>query len=142
LIATPGLLWAAWALVAFPDPSISPLARFALVAAILAMAAAASIGMWVYGRCYVIRATWDPLTGACQITLAGLFIPTRLTVAAGTRGRYHAGQSHASGLRVNAPWYSVRVAGRVLPLILDLQGEFLQPELIDRVLLGECGTGP
>jgi hypothetical protein len=137
LVFTPGLLWGAWALAVVSDPSLSPLARYALVAGALALAAASSIGMVVYGWCYVTSATWDPRAGACHITLAGLFVPARLTVAAGERGRYHAGRSNAAEIQVNAPWYSVRIPGRRLPLILDLQGEFLHPDLVDRVLLAD-----
>jgi hypothetical protein len=138
LIATPGLLWAAWALLTIPDPSLSPAARYALVAGVLAFAAATSLGMVVYGWCYVMSATWDPRAGACHLKLAGLFIPIRLTITDAEGGRYHAGQSHVSPIEVNAPWYSIRVPGRRLPLILDLQGEFLHPELVDRVLLARA----
>jgi hypothetical protein len=103
LIATPGLLWAAWARVAIPDPTLAPLARYALVAVIVGIAAAASIGIWVYGWCGVTSATWDPRARACHITLAGLFVPTRLTLAACERGRYHAGTEPRLWIRGERP---------------------------------------
>ncbi|HEX2289815.1 MAG TPA: hypothetical protein VHH53_06410 [Pseudonocardiaceae bacterium] len=41
---------------------------------------------------------------------------------------------HGRFQNVNAPWYSVRLRGRRLPLMVDIQGELLDQEAADRLL--------
>jgi hypothetical protein len=112
--------------------------RYGTAAFMLALAVGAAVGMVVYGWCYVTRAVWDPASGRCRLTLAGLGVPARLEVpaAAVAPSLYQHGQGGGAGILVSAPWYRIRVGGRRLPLVLDAQGEFLHPALVDRVLLG------
>lgn len=141
LIATPALVWGAWWLWASPpDGSMPASTQYAVAVFLLLLSLGTSVGMIVYGWCYIMSATWDPAAGACHLTLAGLFLPTRLTVTRAELGRFHEGRSDVSHVSVNAPWYSIRVPGRRLSLILDLQGEFLEPELVNRLLLGRPET--
>lgn len=95
----------------------------------------------VYGWCYITRAVWDPVTEQCRLTLAGLLIPVRLDVpaATGPRASFHHGFSRSGGHTVNAPYDLIRIPGRRLPLILDYQGYFPEPEgdLLNDRLLGE-----
>ncbi|HEV3051131.1 MAG TPA: hypothetical protein VGX50_12530, partial [Longimicrobium sp.] len=53
------------------------------------------------------------------------------------RAGFNDGISHAGGISVNAPWYSLRLRGRRFPLIIDLQGDFLDQRAVDRLLDGE-----
>ena len=64
--------------------------------------------------------------------------PAHLDVpaAAAARSTFHDGKSRNPKFRVVAPYQSVRLPGRRLPLIVDLQGELLRPRLLDQVLLG------
>jgi hypothetical protein len=111
--------------------------RYGLAAFLLAVGVGAGIGMIVYGWCYVTRAVWDPEAGCTRLTLAGLFVPIHRDVPASTAaGAFRHGQKQTGDMTISAPWYSVRIPGRRLPFILDAQGEFLRPRLVDQVLLG------
>lgn len=92
-------------------------------------------GILLYLQCYVFRIEGDEDTGEFRVALAGL----RLTIRAEevVRAGFNDGVAHAGGISVNAPWYSVRLRGRRLPLIIDLQGDFLDERAVDRLLKGE-----
>ena len=81
--------------------------------------------MLVYGRCYI--GAVDELDGHAVIEHIGLFgRPLRIIRPEDLRGTsFQDGQYRAGGLVVNAPWHTVRLRGRRLPLILDVQGKVL-----------------
>jgi hypothetical protein len=91
-------------------------------------------GILLYLQCYVFRIERDEDTGEFRVALAGL----RLTIRAEevVRAGFNDGVSHAGSISVNAPWYSLRLRGRRLPLIIDLQGDFLDQRAVDRLLDG------
>ena len=92
-------------------------------------------GILLYLQCYVFRIEGDEDTGEFCVALAGL----RLTIHGEdvVRAGFNDGISHAGGISVNAPWYSLRLRGRRFPLIIDLQGDFLDQRAVDRLLDGE-----
>jgi len=135
-------LWFVAYIARVDDPGLTMLGRVAVAALVALLGIGSALGMVVYGWCYVTRVEWDPAAERCDVALAGLFVPVRLGVEPATspRVRFHEGQSHRAGMTVNAPWYGVRLPGRRLPLILDLGGDFIRPDLVDRVLLGEVSA--
>jgi|GEM_PF-2186634 len=136
-------LWFVTYILRAADPGLTLAGRVALAALFTVFGLTFTVGLGVYGWCYVTRVVWDPDAQRCNVSLAGLFVPVHLDVEPATapRVRFHEGQSHKAGFSVNAPWYGVRLPGRRLPLILDMGGDFLRPDLVDRVLLGEV-TAP
>ncbi len=112
--------------------------RYGTAALLFVVGIGAGVGGIVYGWCYVTRAVWDPVAERCRLTLAGFMVPVHLDVPAATepRWRYGRGTSRAGDITVNAPYYSVRIPGRRLPLLVDCQGLFFRPDLVDGVLLG------
>lgn len=112
--------------------------RYGTAALLFAIGVGASVGVLVYGWCYVTRAVWDPVARRCRLTLAGPFVPLHRDVPAATEPRwsYRGGFARTGDTVANAPYYSVRLPGRRLPLLVDCQGEFIRPGLMDRVLMG------
>jgi hypothetical protein len=97
--------------------------RLALGGFVAALGVSFVVGMWVYGRCYVMAAAVDETRGVLDVTLAGLLVPWRMEVPldAVEGAVAHAGQLNTGGVSVNAPWTSVRLYGRFLPLVIDAQ---------------------
>lgn len=94
-------------------------------------------GILLYLRCYVMRIEADDAAGGFLVTLAW---PGRTLVIRPedvVRVSYSDGISHAGGISVNAPWYSLRLRGHRFPLIVDLQGDFLDQPSVDRLMEGE-----
>jgi hypothetical protein len=123
--------------------ALAPLAtRVVLGGLVIALGAAFPVGMWIYGRCYVLSAALDDASRRLRITHPGLFLRSSREVAAGEleEPRYHDGRMDTHRMRVDAPWYSLRLRGRRLPLLLDAQGDFLDRERVSRVLLRETGA--
>jgi hypothetical protein len=112
--------------------------RYGTAALLFVIGVGGAIGVVVYGWCYVTHAVWDPVTGQRRLTLAGFFVPVHVAVPPADEPRYlyHDGSSRAHGITVNAPYYNIRVPGRRLPFIVDLQGEFVDGDLFHRVFLG------
>jgi hypothetical protein len=144
LAAFAGAAWAGWEIarsygVRPADGGVlKPLAvRLAFGGFVAALGAVFVAGMWIYGRCYVMEAAVDEKRGVLGIVLAGLLVRSRLEVPldAVEGSTHHAGRSSTGDIAVNAPWVSVRLRGRRLPLIVDGQGEFLHPELLAEHLL-------
>jgi hypothetical protein len=95
----------------------------------------------LYGRCYIGRVevadddtvhlrTIGPLRSPLHV-----FRPEDLG-----GGRYHDGQFETYKHSVNAPWYTVRVRGRRIPLILDPQGDVIDDAGTERALGLERGS--
>lgn len=100
-------------------------------------------GMWLYGRVYVARMELDQKAGKLHVrTLRFLGTRDRVFDVSDVVGSsQHKGKLDLVGApSVNAPWTGVRIAGMSLPLIVDGQGEFPEPELSDR-LLGSGARG-
>lgn len=145
VLIAPVALWGGWEIARtyglHPSEGgeLAPLPlRLAIGGFVALIGVGAVVGMWIYGRCYVMRAEVDEARGVLSITLAGFPIPLRREIAITDieGSRWHAGQSRGTGVSVNAPWTSVRLRGRWLPLVVDAQGESLRPELVNRYLLG------
>ncbi|HEX6038402.1 hypothetical protein [Longimicrobium sp.] len=112
---------------------LKPLAvRLAFGGCVAALGLLFAVGMWIYGRCYVAEASVDETRGVLGITLIGLVLRSRMEVPVDDveGSTYHAGRSNTGDFTVNAPWVSVRLRGRRLPLIVDAQGEFIRRELV------------
>jgi hypothetical protein len=136
------MLWLGAALWA--DPRSSPAETVLVGALILVVAIGFPLGMWIYGRCYVLAAEVDEAAARLRVTLAGFFIPaTREMAIADLAGaRYHHGQLQTHTAQVDAPWYSIRVRGRRLPLLLDVRGDFLDDARVRTLLLGQQPPSP
>jgi hypothetical protein len=91
-------------------------------------------GMLVYGACYVTRLALD---AEGRAVLVRTLLRTRtIPVAEVAGGAYHAGRT-ALRQQVNAPWQSLRVRGRRLPYVLDVQGEVRDAEALGRLARGK-----
>ena len=100
-----------------------------------------AVGMWLYGRCYVAALAVDPHTAQMQITTVRFLGSATQTIALAhirhithQHGQLDVIRADGAGLSVNAPWRSITLADRRLPLILDQQGTVLHPELMQSVL--------
>ena len=94
-------------------------------------------GMWVYGRCYVAKIELDQHTKQLFIYTVR-FIGTKKEVFDTSEilgSTYHEGRFHGGGRvpSVHAPWRSVRLGSRRLPLIVDQQGVFLREDFMKRL---------
>jgi len=81
---------------------------------------ALAVGGWLYGPAYVTRIEADWKQETARFTVAGWVRGWSFTVPVGdiVSSRYHHG-----GKAVNAPWTTVRLRGRRLPLIVDAHGD-------------------
>jgi hypothetical protein len=145
LLMVPVALWGAHD-IAFNGPGIlnqrgelvSWAVRYATAAFLFVVGAGGAIGIIVYGWCYVTHAVWDGEAGRCRLTLLGFIVPVRVDMPPTGEPRYlhRDGFAHARGIVVHAPYYSIRIPGRRLPVIVDEQGEFRHGDLFHRVFLG------
>lgn len=80
----------------------------------------------LYGRCYIGRVEVDD-DGAAHVRTVGLTGSPLHVIRPEDLGggRYHDGEFETYKHAVNAPWYTVRVRGRRIPLILDPQGDVI-----------------
>lgn len=94
------------------------------------------IGMGIYGRCYVVEVAVDEVQKRLAVTTLVFLGRSVEFLPFGTRttSAYHRGRLYAGGIRVNAPWTFVRVPGRRLPLVVDGQGEFTDPDAVQKRL--------
>ncbi|HEX8395512.1 MAG TPA: hypothetical protein VF665_24385 [Longimicrobium sp.] len=127
---------------------LAPLAtRLPLGGGMLAGGVLICIGILAYVQaCYVARLEQTD-GGDLVFTTAGILRPSRVTLAAASLAPvgYNDGEYSAGGLTVTAGWYHVRVPGRRMPLIVDEQGIFPEPERFRAVLSvphGHPGTFP
>jgi hypothetical protein len=136
LVVLGGWLLTTYGLQPMDGGVLKPLQTRLLMALASATPGAAIIaGILAYLQCYVTRIEADD-AGGYRVTVAGVgtlqFGPDALA-----RVGYNDGVSHAGGISVNAPWYSIRLRGRRLPLIVDLQGDFLDEHAVDRLIDGQ-----
>jgi hypothetical protein len=128
-VGLPGAWWGL-GIIASAGPTSSDGAAGA-IAVVFSLAFA--IGMWVYGTCYLARIDFDPQRRVLHLRTVTLFgtAPHVLDASSIGQSRYHHGQFHAR-VSVNAPWVSVRVPGRRLPLLVDAQGQVLNAPLMEK----------
>ena len=99
-------------------------------------------GMWAYGRVYVSAMRFDEAADMLHVRTVG-FIGGRDTIypARDVLGStYHEGrldndEGDLVGVTVDAPWITLRMAGKSWPLIVDAQGEFPDRALAARLFV-------
>lgn len=101
-------------------------------------------GMQLYARCYVARLEVDEKREALHVYTVGWLgalrqerYPLEALRLRPVRSRRHSGRTPPlwRGPVVDAPWRSLRLPGRRLPLILDEQGEVHHPGWLRRLRL-------
>ncbi|MBB4636343.1 hypothetical protein [Longimicrobium terrae] len=111
--------------------------RIALGGGMLAAGVLIICGIVLYMHaCYVTKIEQADEGGDVTITLWGALVPVSFTVPAAdvTLGGYEDGTPGPGVTTGSAPWYKVRINGRRMPLIVDVRGEFAQPERFDALL--------
>lgn len=112
--------------------------RLALGLFLASLGLAFAIGMWLYGKLYVGSVRFDEMMNLIHVrTIEFIFFGRDLSFppSAVDGAGWHEGKSDfGEGVSVDAPWYSVRIAGRRWPLILDAQGHFPDRPLAARLL--------
>jgi hypothetical protein len=138
LVWTGGYIFQSYGLNPLEGGVLKPLTSRILLGGAFAAAGIAIIaGILLYLRCYVTRIEADDAGGGFRVTVAGLRQPLTVSLDHIIRVGYSDGISNAGGISVNAPWYSLRLRGRRFPLIVDLQGDFLDENAVGRLLDGE-----
>lgn len=99
------------------------LERYAFGGFMMLMGLAVILGMLIYVRLYVLRI--EKRSDGFSLTTLGVFWPrTQSFPAQRFHLKYHEGRGdyvrmNAGSLRVNAPWWSLRIDGHRLPYIID-----------------------
>lgn len=135
-----GAVWGGWGIYATYglNPAdgyggqLAPWAHRAAVAAfVVAMGLGFFAGMWVYGRCYVVRMDLDSSRQCLVLYLAGFVcrlsceIPLAdLEAASRHQNLPEPFRSLMWRMRVNAPWIAISAQDRRLPLIIDQKADF------------------
>jgi hypothetical protein len=148
-----GLIWFLQAFavlcfwLAFLEPDVLPppeveTAAERLFASAFAITAglASSLGILLYGRCYIGRVEVED-DGTLHIRTVGAFGSPEHVLQPDDiiPGRFHDGRFETFRHSVDAPWFTVRVRGRRLPLILDPQGDVLDADRTEQALGIEPG---
>ena len=113
--------------------------RILLGGSFAAAGAACIIGILVYLRCYVSRIEADDAGDAFRVTVLWPFGRGQRMVGPDDVAR--ASYDDGIFMNVEAPWHSLRLHGRRLPLIIDDQGSLLDEHALDRLLYGEPPAG-
>jgi TMEM70/TMEM186/TMEM223 protein family len=111
--------------------------RLAWGIGVASLGIAFAAGMWLYGRCYVARMDLDETAGKLYVHTVRFFGNKKqaFDMSDVSVGEYHEGISELPDTpSVNAPWTTVKVSGRRLPLIVDEQGEFFRSDAAERLL--------
>ncbi len=97
--------------------------RLALGGGVAFLGIAFAAAMIVYGRCYVARLDQER-NGRLRVRTLGLFgeYEEHFPPSAISASRYHDGKLWTPHISVDAPWTTLWVSGRRLPLIVDAQG--------------------
>ena len=109
----------------------SPLQRWTAAAILALIGILPFAGMIVYALLYVVRLAREDAN--VHVTVLGLLAPsTRVyPVADVERTRHHHGRLELR-ISVNAPWITLRIAGR--PYVIDLQAEQVDTEAIEQLV--------
>jgi hypothetical protein len=105
---------------------LKPFSERLQMAVIIAVLGAFPVaGMVFYSTLYITKVERDGATVA--LTTLGVFGSTvhRYDAAAFTQGRQYEGWMSAR-TKVHAPWLALRVAGRRIPFVVDLQAEVIK----------------
>ena len=92
---------------------------------------------WLYAKCYIARIALDEQTGILHISTVRFFgtraeeVP--ISRIAGSRFYEGFTKGNSDSATVHAPFRTVRIEGRKLPLLLDLQGELIELELLKQL---------
>lgn len=117
---------------------LKPLASRMLMGGVFALPGAAIVAaILLYLQLYVTRIEEVEAGDGFRVTVAGFGSPRTIHPADVAGSGYNDGVSHAGGMSVNAPWYSVRLRGRRFPLIVDMQGDFLDERAVHRLIDGK-----
>ena len=110
--------------------------RIAWALGVVLLGLAFLAGMWLYGRLYATSIGYDEAADALHVrTLEFLASREQVYPASAVQGaRYQEGRLETIRHSVDAPWFKLRIEGRSWPIIVDAQGEFLEPELAARLL--------
>ena len=127
------LLWALRLAIQMPgsgEPQAAK-ARVGLALFFAALAGVVSFGLTVYALCYV-KSVEDEEPGILRVVTLGILRPRleRIGVGRIERTTYHEGNYRG----VSAPWWTIRVRDRSLPLILVAQGIVSDPRRLRRAL--------
>jgi hypothetical protein len=92
-------------------------------------------GMWLYSRNYVARLEYDEQSNMYTVRHIGFFGTTKSVFCQQdiVSSRFHRGRLSAD-IQVNAPWWTIHIAGRRKPLILDAQGIAVEEAKLRKVL--------
>jgi hypothetical protein len=124
-----------------PPPEVETAAErlFARVFAIT-VGLVSSLGILLYGRCYIGRMEVED-DGTLRVRTVGPFGSPEHVLHPDdvVRGKFHDGRFHTYKHQVDAPWFTVRVRGRRLPLILDPQGDVIDATRAEQALGIEPG---
>ncbi|BBL80215.1 hypothetical protein RxyAA322_20690 [Rubrobacter xylanophilus] len=121
---------------------LAPLpARLAFGGGVALVGLSFAFGMWLYGRLYVAAIDLDERVNRLYVrtvrflgTREDVFDVSEILRSELYEGRFVAPRDEELMLSVEAPWRSVRVAGRRWPLIVDERGLFLDPERMNALL--------
>jgi len=114
---------------------LAPLpARLAWGAGLWLLGIGLPVATFLYTRCYVAKIGFEEQTGILHISTVRLFGTSTLQIPASSviGSRYYEG--HMAGTdespEIHTPFWKIRLQGRKFPLIMDLQGELMEPELL------------
>jgi hypothetical protein len=119
----------------------SPSERIAVAALVWLIGFLPFAGMVAYSRIYLTRI--ERLRDAVSLTVLGILRPATISFppsAFGQGGAEYEGKMSAR-VSVNAPWMTLRVRGRLLPFVVDLQAEYVNVSAI-RALARRKPDGP
>jgi hypothetical protein len=98
---------------------------------------ACALGILIWARIYIASIEIDEARQnllICTLNLIG-FKRQTVPISQVRIGNFYSGKmSSFRGQSVDAPWYTVRIEGRKLPLILDAQGHTFDGKLLREVL--------
>ena len=136
-----GLLWVGWFFLTGPSyeeggPAGSLIVRLLVGLMLLAMGAGVAVGSCLYGPCYVSRIQVDREAGLARFSVTGFVRGWSITVRPEdiVSARHHDGYYDSGRSVVNAPWTTVRLRGRRLPLIVDEQAVYEDYEALHKLL--------
>lgn len=130
-----GCVWVGWAALTGYDTADAggvPMSlgwRIFVGGVFLAMGLGTTALGCLYGLMYIARLEIDRARDEVRITLAGYVIGRSFTVRPSD---FASAKLHAS--RSSAPWTTVWLHGRILPLVLDEFGRFEDPLAVDRLI--------
>ena len=109
-------------------------ARFAWAAGVIVPGIAFVVGMWFYSQHYIARLEYDERTRL--FTVRHVWFPGSTTTVFRKEdiltSSFHKGKLNAH-IQVKAPWWTIHIAGRRKPLILDAQGVVLEEEKMKKL---------